>query len=196
MRVFITVLVLIFSLQSFTKADDISDFEIEGMSIGDSLLDYMDEEKIKNSKKNYYPGSKKFFQINFWNIKNSETYEHLSFIIKENDKNYIIYSSTGTIDYKKNINDCYKKEKIIINDIKKLVNTDNVEEYGKSKHQYDKTGESTKTVTQFYFNNGGVIKTSCVDWSDSFEKKGEIDALAVSISSEEAFNWYINEAYK
>ena len=40
MRVFITVLVLIFSLQSWTKADDISDFEIEGMSIGDSLLDF------------------------------------------------------------------------------------------------------------------------------------------------------------
>ena len=38
MRVFIIVLVLIFSLQSWTKADDISDFEIEGMSIGDSLL--------------------------------------------------------------------------------------------------------------------------------------------------------------
>ena len=38
MRVFIAVLVLIFSLQSWTKANDISDFEIEGMSIGDSLV--------------------------------------------------------------------------------------------------------------------------------------------------------------
>ena len=41
MRVFIAVLVLIFSLQSWTKADDIRDFEIEDMSIGDSLLDYL-----------------------------------------------------------------------------------------------------------------------------------------------------------
>ena len=40
MRVFIAVLVLIFSLQSLTKADDIRDFQIEGISIGDSLLDY------------------------------------------------------------------------------------------------------------------------------------------------------------
>ena len=31
MRKFLTVLVLIFSLQSWTKADDISDFEIEGI---------------------------------------------------------------------------------------------------------------------------------------------------------------------
>ena len=35
----ITTIVLIFSLQSWTKADDISDFQIEGISIGDSLLD-------------------------------------------------------------------------------------------------------------------------------------------------------------
>ena len=39
-RVFLSVLILIFSLQSWTKADDIRDFEIEGMSIGDSALDY------------------------------------------------------------------------------------------------------------------------------------------------------------
>ena len=47
MRVFLTVLVLIFSLQSWTKADDISDFEIEGISIGDSVLDFFSKEEIK-----------------------------------------------------------------------------------------------------------------------------------------------------
>ena len=51
MRVFIAVLVLIFSFQSWTKADDIRDFEIEGMSIGDSLLDYFSEEEIKRSER-------------------------------------------------------------------------------------------------------------------------------------------------
>ena len=47
MRVFLAVLVLIFSLQSWTKADDIRDFEIEGISIGDSLLDHLSKNKIK-----------------------------------------------------------------------------------------------------------------------------------------------------
>ena len=49
MRVFIAVLVLIFSLQSWTKADDIRDFEIEGMSIGDSALDFFSKEEIENN---------------------------------------------------------------------------------------------------------------------------------------------------
>mgnify|MGYP000722043315 CR=1 FL=1 len=53
MRVFIIVLVLIFSLQSWTKADDIRDFQIEGMSIGDSLLDYFNEDEILKNDGNY-----------------------------------------------------------------------------------------------------------------------------------------------
>ena len=46
MRVFIAVLVLIFSLQTPSQADDIRDFQIEGMSVGDSLLDHFTEEEI------------------------------------------------------------------------------------------------------------------------------------------------------
>ena len=37
MRIFLSILILIFSFQSWTKADDIRDFEIEGISIGDSF---------------------------------------------------------------------------------------------------------------------------------------------------------------
>ena len=40
------ILVLIFIFQPWTKADDIVDFEIEGISVGDSLLDYYTEEEI------------------------------------------------------------------------------------------------------------------------------------------------------
>ena len=48
----LAALVLIFSLQSLTKADDISDFEIEGMSVGDSLLDYMNINQIQSALPN------------------------------------------------------------------------------------------------------------------------------------------------
>ena len=40
MKKFLAILVLIFSLQTPSLADDIQDFEIEGMTVGDSLLDY------------------------------------------------------------------------------------------------------------------------------------------------------------
>ena len=44
------ILVLLFSLfflsSPYVFADDISDFQIEGISVGDSLLDYMTEDEI------------------------------------------------------------------------------------------------------------------------------------------------------
>ena len=49
MKTFLTLFVLLFS--SSVVAEDISDFQIEGMSIGDSLLDYFSEKKIRNNKK-------------------------------------------------------------------------------------------------------------------------------------------------
>ena len=61
MRVFIAVLVLIFSFQSLARADDIRDFEIEGMSIGDSLLDHFSKKKILASKVNWYQYLEKIY---------------------------------------------------------------------------------------------------------------------------------------
>ena len=44
---------ILFGFSALSFADDISDFQIEGMSIGDSLLDYYDEEKLKKIKKKH-----------------------------------------------------------------------------------------------------------------------------------------------
>ena len=46
MKIFLTVLILIFSFQSWVKSDDISEFDIEGISIGDSALDFFSREQI------------------------------------------------------------------------------------------------------------------------------------------------------
>ena len=61
MKIFLTFLVLLFS--SSVVAEDISDFEIEGMSLGDSLLDYFSEREIKNNKRNYIFQNNKFNAI-------------------------------------------------------------------------------------------------------------------------------------
>ena len=53
MRIFVSVLVLIFCFKSWVIADDVSEFEIEGVSIGDSLLDYFSKEKVDKRVKLY-----------------------------------------------------------------------------------------------------------------------------------------------
>ena len=48
MKKFLGIMVLSFLLSLNAKAGNISDFQIEGMSVGDSLLDYL-KDKIDNS---------------------------------------------------------------------------------------------------------------------------------------------------
>ena len=110
MKVFIAVLVLIFSLQSLTKADDISEFEIEGISIGDSLLDIFTKKEIDSIEPTYYPNSKKFHDVPIISsiFKN---YDQITFGLKANDQGYIIYSLAGQLYYENDFKSCIKKKR-------------------------------------------------------------------------------------
>ena len=83
MRLFLAVLILIFSLQSCAKADDISEFEIEGISIGDSLLDFYSETEIKKqlSKTNSTRKNTEFLRV-YFNLTNPEIYSSLNIHFK------------------------------------------------------------------------------------------------------------------
>lgn len=111
---FLLILVLIFSLQSWIKADDIKDFEIEGMSIGDSLLDYVNENEINNNKIFRY-NSNKYLQYNL-ELNNSQ-YDDLVIEFK-NSGNYLIGSIIARIMYLDNdFYKCSSKEKVILSDL-------------------------------------------------------------------------------
>tara|TARA_Y100000590_G_scaffold179514_2_gene204648 strand:- start:1381 stop:1965 length:585 start_codon:yes stop_codon:yes gene_type:complete len=194
MRVLIIILVLVFSLQSWSKADDISDFEIEGMSVGDSLLDHFTKKKITNAIKygSLYPNSNKFLSV-YIDVKKGR-YNNFQFAIKPNDENYIIYSVEGEITYQNNMEECLKQQKIVIEDLKNFF--PNVEIISKnSTHEYDK--KSFTWETYFPFNNGSSIGVFCYDWSEEMLKeKGWEDSLKVVIDSEEFINFLRYEAYK
>ena len=90
MKKILSILVLVlFTLQTSSQADDIRDFQIEGMSIGDSLLDYYSKKEIKKGTKSFYTGSKDFFDLSFLSPK-SDSYTQITFSLKRDDKNYII----------------------------------------------------------------------------------------------------------
>ena len=112
MRVFLSVLVLILSLQSFTKADDISDFEIEGISVGDSLLDHYSINEINEALKNPSYYKNKIFVEIFVNYKGSE-FDYLQVALQTNDKTFIIEKIMLVKDFTNKIQECKKfKEKL------------------------------------------------------------------------------------
>ena len=195
MRVFIAVLVLIFSLQSLTKADDISDFEIEGMSIGDSLLDYLSKEEINEYLESaFFYKDKKFADIFVIPKTENANYGILQISIKPEEKKHIIYAVGGQISYINNISECYSQKDEMGSDIDKMISSSSkVKREDNTKHGYDKTGNSY-TSSIYYFLENGSIDIQCYDWSKKLEERFD-DKLIISFKSNEFRNFIINEAY-
>ena len=198
MRVFVAVLILIFSLQSLTKADDIRDFQIEGISLYSSLLDYFTEKKIKDKLKDestYYYKNNKYAIIGFDEISSDQIYERIVVTIKPKDNKYIIYEIRGEIDFN-NIDDCLDKQKIIVNEVSQLFKNLKFKDR-KVKHGVDKTGKSIVYAKELEFENKDEIRIGCLDWSDEMTNKNNWkDGLMVLLASNELLTWVTEEAYK
>ena len=93
MKIFFLIFLLIIGFQSWSNADDISEFEIEGISIGDRLLNYFTREEIlreiENNKYMYNYLTDEFGEI--YKYDGLLKYFMISFRVKPKDKNFIIY---------------------------------------------------------------------------------------------------------
>ena len=200
------LLVLLFSVFLLSSpsvfAEDISDFEIEGMSIGDSLLDYMTEEEILKevelNKNDYYflNEPNKYAEVYF--NKNLMKYETVSFLFQNNATNeyisnknekYIISSIRGIFDYTNDIDGCLQKRDEISEVISSMFpgsqKIENVFDYGG-----DPSGESTTYAVYFDLDSGGEVEVSCYDYEESFRIKNNwSDILNVAIDTDEVVNW-------
>ena len=186
MRVFIAVLVLIFSLQSLAKADDISDFQIEGMSIGDSLLDYMTVDEIKQNTQPYFSNKRKYYIVGMiYNLKN---FDQVEIYLKSNDKNYEIKSLLAALEID-NLNKCLTKKKEIKKDLDKLFSR--LEKLSDTKsHEADETGKSKQYIDQYNFDYKNHIRVECVKWSNKIkQEEGYRDSLNIVAMTKEIWNW-------
>ena len=83
MKFFLFALIFIFNFQSPINADDIRDFEVEGLSLGNSLLGFYSKSYIDNLPKTTYPASDKFYQIEI--DSKSDDYDNIAIVLKKND---------------------------------------------------------------------------------------------------------------
>ena len=127
MKRLLLILILTFNFQSLTKADDIRDFEIEGMSVGDSLLDYFSKSEIqkKINSDNTFFYNKDFMSISLsYKTGKFKNYDDVGIVLKQNDKQYKIYSLEGTLTIiNGKIEDCYKKQNLIAKEIEKIIDS-------------------------------------------------------------------------
>jgi len=195
MKRLLLILILTFSFQSLAKADDIRDFEIEGISVGDNLLKHFNEDRIKNGipKSTRYL-SDKFITTNI-HPSNYEVYESLQFHFKKKS-NYKIYSISGA-NFLDNIEVCYDQMNEIDKELSIIFKNANREDKGKYKHRGDPTGNSYIKSIYYYLEDGGGIRVACFDWSDKLsEEQNWDDHIKVTIFTEEILNWFSDEAYE
>ena len=178
-----------FSSSSF--ADDIRDFQIEGISLGDSALDYFTEEQIKNNSFDYYK-NKEYTPVQTDNFPFFETFDGVDFSYKTNDENYKIYSLNGIILYKTNIKSCYKKMDEIINKLSELFINQKKSTKATWPHPNDKSGESMVTDLYFLFDEGDKVTIACYDFT---EAHGSQDHLRVGMRKKEFAVWLRDKAY-
>ena len=200
MKIFVLLLILITGVQSWTKADDIRNFEIEGISIGDSLLEYfsknnLDEEirsKFAKYKDNKFIGLGVGQTKEFPLFKKLNQFDELSITIKPNDKNYVVQGLSGEILCYNNIDKCVSDKDRVINDLKNTFDGVEVVKWER-KYPPDKTGKSI-----IY---GNTLEASNLDFSISvsvFDMSDDEfnDTLRVAIRNKEFDEFIKFEAYK
>ena len=160
-----------------SQADDIDikDFEIEGMSIGDSLLDFFSDETINKALDESHKG--KLFITKTIRLKDSDMYEYVQVSYRTSDKNKKLYSVVGVKVFPDNIKKCKKEMKKIVSEFSVLFNFAIKKDWGKYNMS---SGQGHYFPVSFDFKDSSRAMVACYDWS---KESGIKDNLKVTLYS-------------
>ena len=186
MKYYLSIFILILSFQSLTKADEISEFEIEGISVGDSLLKFTTREYIKDNFGKWYDDEYHQLILN----DNFLHYEDVVVSFKPTDKNFTIVSVSGSINYGTKINECYLEQKKVDTIFLEIFpNADRrVDILEKGSYGVENGDTNSKQIV--YDLVGGTAVIDCLDWDQKFKPKYK-DRILISIHNEEFRSWLI-----
>ncbi len=184
----ILTIFFVLSLSSIGFAEDISDFEIEGMSVGDSALNFFNKKHIDDNTFDY--PSKKFMLVQNDGPLFFETYDAVDFHYKTDDPNYIIQNISGIIFYN-NFDECNKKLDIIVEELSEVFNLKASDKYFE-KYKGDKSGKSKFSEVYFELKSGYAV-VQCYDFAEDYNSP---DFLNVALDYFEFNTWLSDEAWK
>ena len=186
----ILLLILIIGFNSIARADKINDFEIERLSIGSSLLNFMSEKDIKKNIRNYVPTSSGYYVVGYDNTNN---YDTLDIYLKRNDKNYIIKSVIGFVFL--DFDSCKIKMDKVSSEIDQIFQNIRKVDNGLVDHSYDESGNSKEYQIAYLLKDvqeDDHIRLQCTDWSKKLTKeKNWTDSFNVGAYSKEILDWFI-----
>ena len=183
----ILILVLIL-LPQLSFADELNDFQIEGISLGESLLNYFPEKEIKAAEYKNPVDKKDKYRISAIYSRKFKTYHAVEFSYLKNDKKYIIVGMSSALTglSEKKFEDSYNK---IVSDLKEFFPNAQVLA-DKPIHPWNK---KTKTKrTSFKINpRDKFYAISAVYLNFPEDETRFVDNVGVTINTDE-YNIYLN----
>ena len=188
----IIILILTLSFQSLVKAEDISDFEIEGMSINKSVLDYISVNEVLDNTIPYFETKREYYITGI--VSNLKLYDQVEIYLKSNDNKYIIKTIIAGL-FIDDLDQCLKQKKKIVNDLDKIfLNIKKIS--GSKKHESDPTGKSIHYIDQYNLGYPNHIRVECTQFSDDMINSGKAqNSLNVVVMTKEINDW-IASGYK
>ena len=134
------LIILILSFQTLSLADNIRYFQIEGMRIGDSALDYFSESQLEDNEQGWHNYSYKEYSTSF--MPGRGIYDWFLVSYKNDDNNFIIEALAGGLE-KKNYDEkeCNNKLNVTALDISESFKNTTQEE----KKSYKLTTDAART---------------------------------------------------
>tara|TARA_Y100000768_G_C23664762_1_gene534836 strand:+ start:25 stop:615 length:591 start_codon:yes stop_codon:yes gene_type:complete len=187
--ILITITLINFSV----SANDINNFEIGPISLGQSLLDYADKDQIKSLKKKRQYKNDKYIRYEITKVVTIENYDFVDVMTKKNDENYIIEGISAAIRYNK-LNRCLEIKKEIQKNIESILEADEIQETEFPSVQ-DSTGESIIYGVQYYTKPAPSNESIIVNCYHMTEKSNVGRVLRVSVNTHEFSRFIIKDAH-
>ena len=197
---FLIIWILIFQTQSLS--DNIRYFQIEGMSIGDSALDYFSESQLEDNEQGWHNYSYKEYSTSLMSGKG--IYDWFLVSYKSDDDNFIIEALVGGLE-KKNYNnkECNSKlDATALNISETFKNTQQDKKKinkltSDASRTYPFTGKSVVTSLSFNFLDKGKIILACYNMNKEIEEKDSFmtsvlnqrDSFRIDIRSSKFVNY-------
>ena len=192
MKKFLEVVFLGLLLSTSAHTDNIKDYKIENISIGDSALDYFNETELENGEQDWFNYSYKEYATSL--VSGKGIYDWFKISYKSHDENFIIEGLVGIVVKKKYDDDkCNKELDSVALDISELFKNIKLRKKKIYKVDYNprkvfqepsKSGKSTVTNISFDFNDKGKIILSCYDMNKA---TNQIDSPIKDINQFDTF---------
>ena len=168
MKKILFLAILFLSFQNLSSAENIQNFQIQGMKIGDSALEYFSKSQLEDYEQGWHNFSYNEYSTSYMPGKGIYNWFLVSY--KNDDDNFTIEGLVGGLEKNNyDVKECNNKLDVTALNISKLFKNTSQEEKKSYKLQQDAaqtypfTGKSVVTSLSFNFLDGAKIILACYD---------------------------------